>query len=429
MPARRITGVDLASELGSFLDQVHDLIQHHPNQPRRIIAARCRLDQAIFDFASPQADSASTVKATSTLNLLTAAADLERHLGVTHGKVKFKIGRDLQSRTLDSIRPLSLRWVVGKQSDGGVSPCDDGTVEYRLAGAIARIAPWGESPEGGNVSAVESVRANLLPVIRHGNVWRWDDTSRSAVWARGASLTDNLAAVLRRRLIDSMRGKGDGLPLWSGYGARFEDLLALWQGEIDERRLTDLIHALALIDAGTWRPDGIDRRQRETDPTPDLHSSAVWSDAEDKARIDIDSPRWKKRLLLGNNKDEADRELHCAFQLPRVYALLKLCFVGAKLPARPVEGETVGRTGDEPFPPSAPEILNLLQAGRLAEAVEIAVRKLRAKGYPAIFDPRLKVAPEIMMSTADCRRLAGLLLIPIRHAGVLAALAIKPRIA
>lgn len=420
VPARRITGVDLASELDSFLDQIHDLIQHHPNQPRRIIAARCRLDQAIFDFASPQTDSASTVEPTSTLKLLTAAADLERHLGVTHGKVKFKIGRDLQSRTLDPIRPLSLRWVVGKQSDGGVSPCDDGTVEYRLARAIAGIAPWGESPEGGNVSAVESVRANLLPVIRHGNVWRWGDTSRSAVWAHGASLTDNLAAVLRRRLIDSARGQGDGLPLWSGYGALFGDLLAVWNREQDEQRLDNLIHALALVDTGRWKAEGIGDWQRKHDPTPDLHSSAVWFDADDEPRTTFDPPKLRGQPLL------APDELRYASELPRVYAVLKLSFVGGRLPARPIEGETVARTGDEPYPPSAPEILNLLQAGRLPEAVEIAVRKLRAKGYPAIFDPRLSDAPEITMSAADCRRLAGLLLIPIRHAGLLAALAIKP---
>ena len=63
-----------------------------------------------------------------------------------------------------------------------------------------------------------------------------------------------------------------------------------------------------------------------------------------------------------------------------------------------------------------------------AEAVGLAMRKLRAKAYPAIFDPRPSDAPEMKMSTADCRRLAGLLLIPVRHPGVLAALAIKPQI-
>jgi hypothetical protein len=255
---------------------------------------------------------------------------------------------------------------------------------------------------------------------RSGNSWQWDDTSRVAVWAGGATLPDNLAAVLRRRLIDAAKGRGEGLPLWSGTGARFSDLLALWHGEVDEQRLRDLIHALALVDGGRWTAEGIDKWQREHDRTPNLHSSAVWFNSNEEARIRLNLHPLPHQSL------QSDEELRCAFALPRVYALLKLCFLGGRLPSRPTEGESVQRTGAEPYSPSAPEVLRLLDAGRLPEAVEAAARKLRAKGYPTIFDPRQTSSSEFDMPLSECHRLAGMLLIPVRHSGVLATLAIKP---
>ena len=104
--------------------------------------------------------------------------------------------------------------------------------------------------------------------------------------------------------------------------------------------------------------------------------------------------------------------------------MLKLCFVGGRLPRRPVEGQTCRRTGEEPFPPKCLDVLALLEAGRLPEAVWQAAGRLRAKGYPAVV--RDTDIPALDMDLAQCRRLAGLLLIPVRRPGVLAALAIKP---
>lgn len=418
---QRVPSLALLEEMDAYLQTVSDVVVPHAQQPERLTSARRKLEQTIFESTGAVFSPAASKNKSILLEPLLAAAAVERELAVTGGKVKYKRPQQIAERSVSPISPLSGQWL--RQCE--IAALADGhAIEFRLARAIAGISPWGEVARDGRTGpAVEAVRANLLPVARRGNSWQWDETSRSAVWTRGASLTDNLVAVLRRRFIDSTRGKGEGLPLWSGYGAGFEDLLAFWQEEIDEQRLADLIHALALVDAGTWAPDSIDRHQRKRDLTPDLHSSAVWFDADDDPRIAFDSLTWHGQPLLTRD------ELRCAFELPRVYALLKLCFVGGRLPARPVEDETVGRTGDESYPPSVAEILNLLQAGRLPEAVGLAVRKLRSKGYPAIFDPRLSDAPEITMSTADCRRLAGLLLIPIRHAGVLAALAIKPRTA
>src|SRR5262249_27116250 len=160
---------------------------------------------------------------------------------------------------------------------------------YRLARAIASITAWGEaSSDYHAVSVVEPIRANLLPLVRRGKRWAWDDTSRSAVWSRAAPLDVNLAAVLRRRLGDAQRGGGNGLPLWSSFGAGFDDLLAFWNREVDEPRLAEFIHGLALVESDSGDQQHTDRAQRRVH-TPDLKTSAVWF-LGDKPKITIDLP-------------------------------------------------------------------------------------------------------------------------------------------
>ena len=64
---------------------------------------------------------------------------------------------------------------------------------------------------------------------------------------------------------------------------------------------------------------------------------------------------------IGSPRD-SPTAIRAACELPRVYHLLKLCFVGGRLPRRPVERESVRRTGDEPFPPDCLDVLSLLEA-------------------------------------------------------------------
>lgn len=412
-PLERIGPLD---EIRPFEASVAANLQLNANQPRRLLAARKAFEESLLVVSSRYiADEASGDGGGGLfLEVLTTSARLEQELAPTRGKVKFKVKERLTERQIPPLRPLTPRWVI--------VPSPDAT-GLRLARAIAGIAAWGASSEPDR-PVVEAIRSNLLPVRHRGRAWQWDETSRNAVWSRGAPLSANLTSVLRRRLIDAQRGQGDGLPLWSQHGATFADLLAYWNGEIDEGRLADLIHGLALIDAGQWDQDRIDDHQ-SGEETPDLRTSAVWF-LEDEPRITLDLPRWLP-----------PDELRAACALPRVYHLLKLCFVGGRLPRRPVEGEAARRTGDEPFPPDCLDVLSLLDAERLADAAQLAARRLRAKGYPALLvDPTLDrqmrqanrptLAEELRMSGEQCRCLAAMMLIPVQHLGVSAALAIKP---
>ncbi|MGH7467568.1 MAG: type I-G CRISPR-associated protein Cas8g1/Csx17 [Longimicrobiales bacterium] len=395
------------SEMEDFRNQVYRNLREGPGVPNRIIQARQRFHGAIGTLFERD-EHAAIGFPNGQLDILVSASRLEREVTLLKDR----------DNLLKPCPPLTRGWMGDAPNDGA----------YGLARAIAGMTAWGTlSNDGHERPAVECLRANLLSVVRPWNTWEWYDASQhkgfrnAAVWSRGVSLAMNLAAVLRRRLMDAERGVGDGLPLWSSYGAEFDDVLAFWNREIDEDRLAELIHGLALVDFGQWTQAAIENRQVRDEPTPDLQTGAVWFDANDEARIQLASVEWQGRQLLSNDN------LRAAFELPRVYHLLKLCFVGGHLPRRPVEGQTVPRTRDESAPPKCLDVVALLQAGRLSDAVQLVARRLRGSGYPTqLRDADLR---DLNMTGDECRRLAGMLLIPIRQPGVCAALTVKPETA
>jgi CRISPR-associated protein Csx17 len=403
----RANGLTLLTDLRDFAESIAVNLTDNTQQPRRLILARIEFERAWFDTTTSIV-SVTQNTTQSPVDLIVATGRLMRELSANRtkpGVVKIKKAEKTSERVINPVGAVRREWaeLIGKS---------DKSSAYRLARAVAGITAWGEaSSDGRTAAAVESIRANLLPVVGRGKGWIWDATSRSAVWSRGTPLEVNLAAVLRRRLVDAQRAAGDGLPLWSSYGAGFDDLLAFWNREVDEDCLADLIQGLALVEPDRGDQEHIDREQQH-EQTPDLKTSAVWF-LHDEPKITLDLPSWL-----------SERELRAACVLPRLYHLLKLCFVGGRLPHRPAEGRTVSRTGAERFPPTSLDVLTLVQAGRLGEAVQLAARRMQGKGYPTVLrdaDPQA-----LDMHLDQCRRLAGLLLIPVRQPGVCAALAIKP---
>ena len=404
----------LLTDLRRFAENISSNLVDSGQQQRRLIQARIEFERTWFAATTSSGSMDSDALAPLFVDLLVSVGRLTRELGANTtkpGVVKIKRGEKTAEKRIPPVRPLSKSWskALGKSHFTSV---------FRLARAVAAIAPWGQASQYGQErAAVESLRVNLFPLGCDGQSWFWDETSRAAVWARGAGIEANLAAVLRRRLIDAERGVGNGLPLWSSYGAGFEDLLAFWHRSFDDEKFTDYIHGLSLIEPRHWVPASIDARQRADEATPDL-TRAVWFGR------DGEPPTLFRPLELNDHELLNNGELRAAFELPRVYHLLKLCFVGGRLPRRPVEGLTAERTGDEPFPPSCLDVLSLLEAGHLAEATRIAARRLRAKGYPSVLrDPDMQL---LDLNMSQCRRLAAMLLVPVRQPGVLAALAIKP---
>lgn len=382
-------------QLEEFRDQVYRNLREGPAVSDRMLRARQQFHTAVAAVLTR--DESSPVNLSPLLNVIVSAAQVEREVIRSKDPARF----------LAPCPPLSWNW----------RKLNDRSRECRLAQSIAALTMWGETKHR-PAPTVESLRTNLLPVERRGKAWKWNDSSRSVVWSWGASLEVNLISVLRRRLIDSGRGPGQGLPLWGAHGAGFSDLLAYWQRNVDEKRLSDLIHGFALLDHGVWNQAKINERQLRREPTPDLQTGAVWFDANEEARTTLRPVEWRGSLLLSAGN------LRAAFELPRVYHLLKLCFTGGRLPHRPVEGRTIPRTGNEPYPPQSLDVLTLLQGGRLRDSVRLATCRLRSRGYPSVI--RDADLGDLDMTLDQCRRLASMLLIPVRHPGICAGLAIRP---
>ena len=415
-PVTRLPRLALLEELIDFDDSfgwrsgVHLGIGH--NHPARVVSAWAAYGSARFKAVS-LAQSGTSDEGLVQLNV--ALGNLVREFAITKGRVRRGRGENAAAPPKPNAPlppPLSGQW-------GKLAP-EQHSIEFRLARAVASLLPWGDSSKKPRQPAVGAMLTNLIPVVRIGNRWAWDELSRAPVWSEGASLLANLSSVLRRRLVDAQSGKGEGLPLVSFEPAPFADLLHLWNQELDESRLAELIHGLVLTDFGP-EPDQtkLDAWQAKNDPTPTLAQSGVWFDANDTAHLAL---RENGSLSM---PEKQERE--AAFALPRAYALLKLCFLGGRLPALPKETGTASRTGREPLPNPPLRLLNLLLAGRGPEAIQTAARTLRAKGYPPIVSDRVLADGEWFLSTEDSQRMAGMLLIPVRRAGLLAALSIKPQ--
>jgi CRISPR-associated protein Csx17 len=426
--------------LDEFLDYEDDVLSasgrravvNSDSQPRRIISARRRLEEALFEASRAGLESHKTGKTKQTTDLClklmdvaVAGATLERECGLTDGRIHDREGKMPDKKDGPNVPcapSLSYDWLRLKHVAPLVPPKlvdlpGDGTAEWRLARAIGTICPWGKKPERSKrtePSAVGPVRENLIRVVRSERraFWNSESESRRAVWSWKRDALSNCASVLQRRLIDAQAGSGNGLPLFSPYGADANDLLALWHGGVDDTRLGELLHAFALV--RPWR--------NVKAATPEI-AAAVVGDAESEADGDSGDLAFEER-----NDERADTtgawlaRLDAAAQLPRAYALLKLCFVGGRLPPRPGQA----RTGKEPYAPGNLHIMNLLVAGRGDEACAAAARRLHAVGYPPLFATSQSFSPGFVLSTADSRRLAGLLLVPIRFAADLARLIIKP---
>jgi len=243
--------------------------------------------------------------------------------------------------------------------------CDDGSPEFRLAAAIA---------------SMEMIRAQMEPVTRDrfGHL-TWSEDRRGVVWV-GGDLCRTLAAVLWRRCVEAgmkrdaeRQNQGSG-PLKGRVDASLADVHHFLVGGLDDDRLADLIWGCALINWGAY-----DSREHRPDRPP-----------------------------------------QAAPDLPRVYALLKLCLLPGSL--------KLSRTGEEV--PIRPDLAMLarLRAGEVDRAVELASLRLRAAGRTPLATPRggRSAAHDFLWPRRDAVRLAAGLLIPVSATEKLAEMILRP---
>jgi CRISPR-associated protein Csx17 len=259
------------------------------------------------------------------------------------GNAQQTLATSVRWRTESFLRPVPLL------SPEWLTSCDDDSAEYRLAASLASL--WSREVDG--------FRQYIDPVVVNGgHSRRWVEWSAGDVlcdhtWTSG-TLQNNLLAVLRRRVMQSVQGNesGDGgvQPVFAGRGAVAAtpgDLALFLNQQTDDTRIECLLRGLCLLD---------------------------WSAVRHEKTA---------RLLSGN------RTAHGADSL---YTLLKLCHH-----PDPIHGVVVRLD---------PAVAALASAGKCSDAIRSATRRLIGSGLP----PRIRTAH---LPAAQIRRIASALLFPV----------------
>ncbi|MCG5540854.1 MULTISPECIES: type I-G CRISPR-associated protein Cas8g1/Csx17 [unclassified Halorhodospira] len=238
-PLNRVTvqrnpAADLIDELdaGGWLDR----FRRHArgDGANRMASLARRLEDAVFELATRRDDTAPAV----------------RRLLAVLGAIQLHLARSPKAReACPPVPALSAQWLTR---------ADDGSPELALAAALA-----GLHGRDGKAGERMPMRAHLAPetASRYPS-WAADDT-HTVTWAVGASLADNLAATLHRRLLEAHQGELADKPLRGSRTAPLADVAAWLSGDLDEQRLAELLLGLMLVRI----PPGPPRAQREA-PLP-----------------------------------------------------------------------------------------------------------------------------------------------------------------
>lgn len=334
---------DLLREIDPWLDRFRSACSADP--PPRFGRTLRAIDSAIFDFCRYDGNSRFQ-------EILIALGRAERELALTPGKVgqsKFPPG---------PLAGLSQQWIAA---------ANDASAEFAITRAIAGV----DDPD----HKIGSLRTNLEPVREWLDMDEgrrkaaWAEKERAVVW-NANDLPSNLVGVLARRIMDGDREGCENLPLASPASAPLSAIADFIAGDLDDRRIEDLLRGLALVEPSQQPPH----------------------ERDDIAVI------------------------------PAAYALLKLLFLPRPLVIgrREDGGITTryanhGENGIRIRP--EPRVPHLLRAGRLGEACVIAMRRLRASGLAPMPRARAGHPRDSDWKELDLLRATGLH--PIRLAAAL----------
>jgi CRISPR-associated protein Csx17 len=232
LPAGRISvrhraGVELLEEIDRIARSIDNFARGFKSDPpARFSSLRRQIDTATYRFTVH-----GGVECLQ--NILLALGRLERYFAARDLQLDPKLERPLSG--------LSPRWLV---------EANDGSLEFRIAAALASIGPSEE---------VGPLRANLTP-LDPAKPWVWAEGSGQTAWM-GNSLADRMTSVLKRRLMDAGRLNCRTLPLHAAIHLLPEDAAAFAEPQVvDDGRVEDLLFAFVLID---WRDSKTDSKALE----------------------------------------------------------------------------------------------------------------------------------------------------------------------
>ncbi|MFL6227343.1 MAG: type I-U CRISPR-associated protein Csx17 [Pyrinomonadaceae bacterium] len=288
---------DLVRNLNPLLSQVDYFLRSFKNEPpARFISRRRDVDSAIYQvlLRGGATNVKGLVRAVGRLEQLFAERDLSK-----------------EPKLQKPLFGLNPKWLLA---------ADDGSVEVRIAAALASIQRTGD---------VGSLRSNLAP-IDPKQPYSWSKDRGQTAWT-GNSLSARLAATLQRRMMDAARLDCQSNPLWGAVSLRAADIASLIEADINETVVEELLFGFSLI------------RWDEADAMEEVGS--------------VLKERWAQPVV--------------ARPVLRSWALLKHLFLPHSF--RRAQGERVT---------VKPELsaIPLLRANRVSDACKIAARRLFVAG-------------------------------------------------
>lgn len=289
------------------------------------------------------------------------------------GRVERALARSLKwtrERFLHPCPLLQERWI---------ERASDNSPLWRLAVSLASIR--GRVP----------LRLHFEPVRARANGWS-DTTSLDVVWHEGDSV-DVMNKIVARRLLLAVRSE---VPRSLGLGrvpAELDDIIAFIQGGVDASQLMDLTWGLCLVGARERWPGQPAYRESKV-------ASLEASLAEEAEHADLHEEE-------ASSAEAADILRHPP---PALYSLMVLTLARHRLgpPSRteldrqPADAERI-----IDLIPLVPDIHYRAAHGASAQAVDLALRRLRASG----FIPSLRDAFD--GDTTRVKRCAAAMLFPI----------------
>ncbi len=213
VPAELIDELDAGEWLGRFRS-----LGRAKTSPGRLKASARRLDDALF--ALVRSRSADPASIQMVLRALAGA--------------QFWLASNAEARkACPPVPPLSRRWV---------RQADDASAAFRIAAGIAALDTEAEGAPRVRAAPLP-MRIHFAPVSASGR--KWEERTHRVTWG-GGSLHKNLAALLRRRLLDGKALGLDDKPLASAAAAPLAAVAAWLRGEVRASDVASLVPALAL---------------------------------------------------------------------------------------------------------------------------------------------------------------------------------------
>jgi CRISPR-associated protein Csx17 len=287
---------DLVRNLNPLLRQVDGFLRSFKNEPpARFTSRRRDIDSAIYQvlLRGGAANVKGLVRAVGRLEQLFAERDLSK-----------------EPKLQKPLFGLNPKWLLA---------ADDGSVEVRIAAALASIQRTGD---------IGSLRANLAPVDPK-QPYLWSKDKGQTAWV-GNSLSARLAATLQRRMMDAARLDCQSNPLWSAVSLRAADIASLIEADINETVVEELLFGFSLV---------------------------RWDEAAMEEVGSVLKERWAQPVV--------------ARPVLRSWALLKHLFLPYSF--RRAQGEKVTVKPE-------PSVIPLLRANRVSDACKIAARRLFVAG-------------------------------------------------